>query len=46
MPLRQIKDEGEIELIKKASAASMLAQRVMMQWWVKPGMTERAVAGA
>ena len=24
----------------------MLAQRVMMQWWVKPGMTERAVAGA
>ncbi len=46
MPLRQIKDDGEIELIKKASAASMLAQRVMMQWWVKPGMTERAVAGA
>ena len=46
MPLRQIKDNGEIELIKKASSASMLAQRVMMQWWVKPGMTERAVAGA
>ncbi len=46
MPLRQIKDDGEIELIKKASAASMLAQRVMMQWWVKPGMTERAIAGA
>ncbi len=46
MPLRQIKDEGEIELIKKASAASILAQRVMMQWWVKPGMTERAIAGA
>jgi Xaa-Pro aminopeptidase len=46
MPLRQIKDDGEIELIKKASTASMLAQRVMMQWWVKPGMTERAVAGA
>lgn len=46
MPLRQIKDEGEIELIKKASAASVLAQRVMMQWWVKPGMTERAIAGA
>jgi Xaa-Pro aminopeptidase len=46
MPLRQIKDAGEIELIKKASAASMLAQRVMMKWWVKPGMTERAVAGA
>jgi Xaa-Pro aminopeptidase len=46
MPLRQVKDEGEIELIKKASAASILAQRVMMQWWVKPGMTERAIAGA
>ena len=46
MPLRQIKDQGEIELIKKASAASILAQRVMMQWWVKPGMTERAIAGA
>jgi Xaa-Pro aminopeptidase len=46
MPLRQIKDAGEIELIKKASAASVLAQRVMMQWWVKPGMTERAIAGA
>ncbi len=44
--LRMVKDEGEIELIKKASAASMLAQRVMMKWWVKPGMTERAVAGA
>jgi Xaa-Pro aminopeptidase len=46
MPLRQIKDDGEIALIKKASAASVLAQRVMMQWWVKPGITERAVAGA
>ncbi len=46
MPLRQIKDDGEIALIKKASAASILAQRVMMQWWVKPGMTERAIVGA
>jgi Xaa-Pro aminopeptidase len=46
MPLRQIKDQGEIELVKRASAASMQAQRVMMKWWVKPGMTERAVAGA
>ncbi len=46
MPLRQIKDKGEIDLIKKASGASVLAQRVMMQWWVKPGMTERAIAGA
>ncbi len=46
MPLRQVKDDGEIALIKQASKASMLAQRVMMQWWVKPGMTERAIAGA
>jgi Xaa-Pro aminopeptidase len=46
MPLRQIKDDGEIQLIKQASKASILAQRVMMQWWVKPGMTERAIAGA
>ncbi len=46
MPLRQVKDDGEIELIKKASVASVLAQRVMMQWWVKPGITERAIAGA
>ncbi|MGC9224541.1 MAG: aminopeptidase P N-terminal domain-containing protein [Terracidiphilus sp.] len=46
MPLRQIKDAGEVALIRKASTASILAQRVMMQWWVKPGMTERAIAGA
>lgn len=31
MPLRQIKDDGEITLIKEASKASILAQRVMMQ---------------
>jgi Xaa-Pro aminopeptidase len=43
--LRMFKDAGEIELLKKASAASVLGQRVMMQWWVKAGMTERAVAG-
>jgi Xaa-Pro aminopeptidase len=43
--LRMVKDAGEIELIKKASNASILGQRVMMQWWVKPGMTERSVAG-
>jgi Xaa-Pro aminopeptidase len=43
--LRIVKDAGEIDLIKKASAASILGQRVMMQWWVKPAMTERAVAG-
>jgi Xaa-Pro aminopeptidase len=46
MPLRQIKDEGEIALIKQASKASMLAQKVMMQWWVKPGLPERVIAGA
>ena len=39
-----VKDAGEIELLKKASAASMPAQRVMMRA-VKPGVTERAVAG-
>ena len=43
--LRMVKDAGEIELIKKATAASLIGQRVMMQWWVKPGMTERSVAG-
>ena len=42
--LRVVKDEGEIELIKKASAASVAGQRVMMRA-VKPGETERAVAG-
>ncbi len=43
--LRMVKDAGEIELMKKATTASILGQRVMMQWWVKPDMTERAVAG-
>ena len=46
MPLRQIKDDGEIALIKQASKASMVAQKVIMQWWVKPGITERTIAGA
>jgi Xaa-Pro aminopeptidase len=44
MPLREVKDAGEIDLLKKASAASIAAQRVMMQS-VKPGITERTVAG-
>lgn len=44
MELREVKDEGEIELLKKASEASIAAQRVMMKA-VKPGVTERAVAG-
>jgi len=44
MPLREVKDAGEIELMKKATDASIAAQRVMMKT-VKPGVTERAVAG-
>lgn len=42
--LRVVKDAGEIELLKKASAASIAGQRVMMKS-VKPGVTERAIAG-
>ncbi|HUV68725.1 MAG TPA: Xaa-Pro peptidase family protein [Terracidiphilus sp.] len=42
--LRAVKDEGEIELLKKASAASIAGQRVMMRA-VRPGVTERTVAG-
>jgi Xaa-Pro aminopeptidase len=42
--LRVEKDAGEIELLKKASAASIQGQLVMMRT-AKPGMTERAVAG-
>ena len=38
MPLRQVKDDGEIELLKKATAASIAAQREMMSD-VKPGVT-------
>jgi Xaa-Pro aminopeptidase len=45
MPLRELKDAGEIELLKKASAASIAGQREMMKA-VKPGETERAIAGA
>ena len=44
MPLRQVKDTGEIGLIKKASEASIAAQWAMMRD-VKPGKTERAIAG-
>jgi len=43
-PLRVVKDAGEIALLKKASDASMAGQRVMMKA-VRPGATERAVAG-
>jgi Xaa-Pro aminopeptidase len=42
--LRVVKDAGEIELIRKASAVSIQAQRVMMKA-AKPGVTERALAG-
>jgi len=42
--LRVVKDEGEIELLKKASDASIAGQRAMMKA-VKPGATERTVAG-
>jgi len=42
--LRVVKDAGEIELLKKASDASIDGQRVMMKA-VKPGVTERGVAG-
>jgi Xaa-Pro aminopeptidase len=43
-PLREVKDAGEIDLLKKASAASIAAQREMMRS-VKPGETERTIAG-
>jgi Xaa-Pro aminopeptidase len=42
--LRQVKDAGEVALLHKASDASIAAQLVMMKA-VKPGMTERALAG-
>jgi len=42
--LRLIKDAGEIELLKKASAASIVGQRAMMKA-VKPGVTERTIEG-
>lgn len=42
--LREVKDDGEVALLKKASEASMAAQRAMMRA-VKPGATERAIAG-
>lgn len=42
--LRLVKDAGEFDLLKKAADASVTAQRVMMKA-VKPGATERTVAG-
>ena len=43
-PLRQVKDPGEIALMKQAANASIDAQRLMFRS-VKAGVTERAVAG-
>jgi len=43
-PLREVKDAGEIELLKKATAASIAAHGAMMRD-AKPGTTERAIAG-
>ena len=42
--LRVVKDAGEVDLLTKASTASIAGQRVMMEA-VKPGVTERTVAG-
>jgi len=44
MELRVVKDDGEIALLKKATDASIAAQHTMMRD-VKPGVTERAIAG-
>lgn len=44
MPLREVKDAGELDLLKKASIASVAAQKEMMRS-IKPDETERAVAG-
>jgi Xaa-Pro aminopeptidase len=42
--LREVKDDGEVALLKKASDASIAAQREMMRA-AKPGVAERAIAG-
>ena len=42
--LRQVKDEGEIALLRKAGDASIAGQLVLFKA-VHPGVTERAVAG-
>lgn len=43
-PLREVKDPREIDLLRKASAASIAAQLKMMKS-VRPGLTERTIAG-
>ena len=42
--LRILKDAGEIALLRKASDASIAAQKTMMRA-ARPGVTERAIAG-
>ncbi|HEY2468734.1 MAG TPA: Xaa-Pro peptidase family protein [Terracidiphilus sp.] len=44
MPLREVKDAREIDLLRKASDASIAAQREMMRS-VRPGVSERTIAG-
>jgi Xaa-Pro aminopeptidase len=44
MLLREVKDDGEIALLKKASDASIAAQRAMMRA-TAAGVTERTLAG-
>ena len=44
LALRAIKDQGEMALLKKASDASIAAQRAMIRA-VHPGVTERDIAG-
>ena len=42
--LRAVKDPGEVELIRKATDASIVAQLAMIHA-VKPGVSERAITG-
>jgi Xaa-Pro aminopeptidase len=42
--LREVKDPGEIDLLKRASEASIVGQRAMMKV-MKPGVTEGTIAG-
>lgn len=44
MPLREVKDAGEVDLIRQATEVSIAAQREMFRA-IKPGVTERAIAG-
>ncbi len=43
-PLREVKDAGEIDLLKKASTASIAAQRARFRA-TRSGVTERTLAG-